>query len=148
MQIELSAILGVAGSVAGVVVSMYIAILRHALAQKERETERRFADLEKALEAQTTLCVAGARLHVDRLAEAEKLAIRQGGQIDLAENNHATLMRDLDEIKRSNITKAEFEPRMTNLERTLNQILAEIRGRSAFPSHGSMAAVTAPSPKR
>jgi len=137
MQIEITTVLGVAGSVLAGGVSIYMAIFRYALSQKEREFDRRFEDIERRAET-----------NLGRLNDEEKATIRQDGQINLVQNNHDALTRDLEEIKRNMITKAEFEPRMTNLERTLNQILAELRGRyPSHHSHGAMPAVT-PTPKR
>jgi predicted RNase H-like nuclease (RuvC/YqgF family) len=142
MQVDLTAVLGVAGSVISLVASVYIAILRYALAAKEQAFERRFTEIEKDAAAQTTSCASDLKKQGDRLAEVEKAAVRVEGRLDLVQNNHDALTRDLEEIKRNMITKAEFEPRMTNLERTLNQILAELRGR--YPSHGTMPAVVPP----
>jgi len=136
VQIEATAVFGAAGSLLAFGVTIYIAIFRYALSQKEREIDRRFEDVVRRAESTT-----------DRLNDEEKATIRQDGQINLVQNNHDALTRDLEEIKRNMITKAEFEPRMTNLERTLNQILAELRGR--YPSYGQMPAVTGtPSPPK
>jgi len=142
MQVDLTAVLGVAGSVISLVASVYIAILRYALAAKEQAFERRFSEIEKDAVTQTTSCASDLKKQGDRLAEVEKAAVRVEGRLDLVQNNHDALTRDLEEIKRNMITKAEFEPRMTNLERTLNQILAELRGR--YPSQGTMPAVVPP----
>lgn len=146
MQVELTTVLGFAGSAIGAAVTIYIAILRYALSAKEKEFERRFGDIEKAAAEQSKNCDVELKKLGDRLSNEEKATIRQDGQINLVQNNHDALTRDLEEIKRNMITKAEFEPRMTNLERTLNQILAELRGR--YPSHGGMPAVAPPTPKR
>ena len=142
MQIEVTTVLGFLGSAVGTAVSIYMAILRYAIGQEKAAIERRFISLEKEVNTQSIRCTLDMKKLEDRMNDDEKTTIRLTGSLNLIENNHTALNNDIEEIKQSMITKAEFEPRMTNLERTLNQILSELRGR--YPSHSGMPAVSPP----
>lgn len=132
MQVELSTVLAVFGSGLG----LYVGLLRYTIASKEQSYVERFGNLEKDTD------------HIkERLVNEEKNTIRLDGELKLAQNNHDQLTDTIDEIKKSMITKVEFEPRMTNLERTLNQILSELqRTGGRFPS-GQMSSTTPPKPR-
>lgn len=145
MQVEVTTVLGFLGTTAGTLISIYLAMFRYALAQKEAEFERRFTDIENAADERKVRCEEDMRSLDNRITVEEKCTIQLTGDINLVRNNHDSLNKDLEEIKRTMITKAEFEPRMTNLERTLNQILSELRGGgSRYSSHSSIPVVTGP----
>jgi len=145
VQVEVTTVLGFAGSALAFGVTVYIAILRYALSQKENELNRRFVEIETDVKDLTKAQAHALESFTSRLVDEEKATIGIDGEMKLLKNNHDALNNALEEIKRNMITKTEFEPRMTNLERTLNQILAELRGRS---SYGSMAAVGTPAPPK
>jgi hypothetical protein len=125
MQVDLSVVMSVAGGGIG----LYVTLLRYTISQQAKTYEKQF-ELLTVSQAST----------LARLVDEEKNTIRLDGEIALAKLEHSQLTSAVTEIKESMITKVEFEPRMTNLERTLNSILSELRGASRFQS-GSMQGV-------
>jgi len=126
----MSTVLGFLATVISVAVGAWFAVARYAIAQREREIDRRLDD-----------CRAECRVLNDRLHTEEKATIRQDGDVNRVRDSHGTLVNDIDEIKKSMVTKTEFWA----LEKALNQILNEMqRGRSG----GSYSAQPGPFPKK
>lgn len=135
MQVELSTVVAFVTGLLSTGLGIYVALLRYTVGQREKEIDRRLTHCD----------VENAKL-VETVHALEKTTIKQQGDINLVQRTHDDVKGDVEEVKRTMITKAEFEPRITNLERTANQILSELRGR--YPSGQAMHAVTPPAPKR
>lgn len=116
MQIDISTALGFLATVISVTVGAWFATARYAVAQREREIDRRLDD-----------CRDESKKLNERLHTEEKATIRQDGDVNRVRDSHGTLVSDIEEIKRTMVTKVEW----IAMERTLNQILTEMqRGRS------------------
>lgn len=130
MQVDVSTVLGFLATVISVAVGAWFAIARYAIAQREREIDRRLDD-----------CRNESRQLNDRLHTEEKATIRQDGDVSRVRDSHGTLVSDIEEIKRTMVTKVEF----LSVERAMNQILTEVqRGRSG----GAYSAVPQAFPKK
>lgn len=73
----------------------------------------------------------------------DKVCIKLSGDVTLLTDRHATSKSDIESIREHMVTKAEWDPRMAAVEKTLNTILLEVRERSrggygAHPSYGSL----------
>lgn len=141
MQIELGTVISVVGGLLSIALTAYVALARYAIGQREQTLNdklNRYAEHIDKLDV---------RINVE-----EKSTIRQDGDLALVKQNHDQVQSDIEEVKRTMITKAEFEPRMTNLERLVNQVLTELRGISTrYSSHGSgqqFPATPSPFPKK
>lgn len=120
----------VAGGALSIGVALYVGIVRYAINQREKEIDRRIGETQKSQATSSRECTRELRSLADRLTTEEKATIRQDGEIRLVNQNHDSLTSDIEEIKRTMVTKSEWEPRMTALERNTNQILAELRSGS------------------
>jgi DNA repair exonuclease SbcCD ATPase subunit len=133
MQVDLSTVLGLAASAASIIVGAWLAIIRYAIAQREREIERRLDD-----------CRDETRKLSDRLHAEEKATIRQDGDVKLVRGAHENLAADIEEIKRTMATKTDT----SNLDRHIQEILTELRGaRGRQPSHPDLEPPSRPSRK-
>lgn len=133
MQVDVTLVVTVISGILGVGLAIYTGLLKYTVTQKENELNRRIEEGKTALALHVEKTMTEQRLISDRLHVEEKATIAQNGEIKLVQSNHAQLDNDLEEIKRNMsllITKAEFEPRISNVERLLNQILSEMRNRS------------------
>lgn len=124
MQIDLASVIATVSGIVSVAFALYVALAKYAVAQREKEIDRR---LEHCAEEQKHLA--------DRIGNEEKATIRQDGALNLVKQTHDDVLHDIEEIKRLMVTKAEWEPRMTNIERTMNQILSELRGSRYSSQH-------------
>lgn len=137
MQVELRDVVSAAAGVLSVLMGAYVMLLRYAISQREKELDNRIAAIAKEQERTQKECGDEMKNLVARLAEEEKATIRQKGEMDLVRAQHEAQIGDIEEIKRTMLTRTEFEPRMTSIEKTLREILAEMRGSSSRYYHGS-----------
>lgn len=127
MQVDLTTVLAAGSGLLSTLFGAYVGLLKYTVAQRERELDRQLEQL-----------MAESSKLKDRVSEEEKSTIRQDGEIKLVQQTHNDVKADIDEVKRTMVTKAEWEPRMTNMERTLNQVLTELRGISTrYSTHQS-----------
>ena len=148
MQVDVSTVMSIFSGIVSVAFALYLAIAKYAIGQREKEIDRRLDEHQGVHTRAVAECAAETRKLADRLTGVEKEAIHQEGLIKLVQANHDGLLSDIEEIKRTMCTKSEFDARMTNIERTQNQILAELRGGSSrYASHGSVP-VQSPYPKK
>jgi hypothetical protein len=123
MQIDISTALGFLATVISVAVGAWFATARYAISQREREIDRRLDDCRDELRK------LNERLHTE-----EKATIRQDGDVARVRDSHGTLLCDIEEIKKSMVTKSEF----LVLERTLTQILTEMQRTRSGSSYQSI----------
>jgi septal ring factor EnvC (AmiA/AmiB activator) len=122
MQVDLSTVLGAFASVISVAVATWFAMARYAIAQREREIDRRLDD-----------CRDESKKLNERLHTEEKATIRQDGDVNRVRDSHGTLAADIEEIKRT----------MGALDKTMNQIHLEMqRGRSGSGGSGGYVSAT------
>lgn len=119
MQIELSAVLGFFGVVLSVTSMIVLALGRIAVANREKELDRRIDEVTKDHKATDT------RLHAE-----EKATIRQDGEIKLVQQVHRNLARDIEDIKTYMVTKAEFN----QLEKGIERLTNTVEGRPPRPN--------------
>lgn len=136
--------LSVVSSIGLAVVTGYAVILRYTF-KRERETlEAKIAAAEEASKAawaasnsrvatvETDARAAVAKLDaalaaaLGRIVELEKNDIRRDGDVKLLRQAHDGITRDLDEIKRQQVPRAEWERQMTSVVKTLDQILERL----------------------
>jgi small-conductance mechanosensitive channel len=136
--------LSVVTSVGLVIVGGYAAILRYTLKREREVVEGKIIseaqaskDSYNATKARVDTVEADARKERERLQgelreaekrinEAEKLAVKQQGEIALLRQAHDGITRDLEEIKRQQVPRAEWERQMRNVESTLATILERL----------------------
>lgn len=133
MQVDVSTALGFFASVISVAVAAWFGVARYAIAQREREIDRRLDD-----------CRNECRQLNDRLHTEEKATIRQDGDVARVRDSHGTMVSDIEEIKRTMVSKSE----VVALEKAINQVhndLARSRGGSGA---GAYSAIPQPFPKK
>lgn len=160
-QIDLS----VVASGVALVATGYAALLRYTL-KRERESleakiqvessksidghnalKARVATLEADCRAKDAeLAVAIAKVNADlgtrldaalvRIVDLEKNAIRVDGEIKLLRQAHDGITRDLDEIKKQQVPRAEWERQMLSVEKTLSMILERLDERDVRAKNG------------
>jgi hypothetical protein len=112
MQIDMG-ILSIAMSI---MVAVFSALGRAALGARERELDGKISALHATAED------LGRRVAVE-----EKESIRQAGTIELIRVTHGDLKRDVEDIKSEMLTRTEYEPRMSSIEKSLSALITEIR---------------------
>ena len=112
MQIDMG-ILSIAMSI---MVAVFSALGRAALGARERELDGKISALHATAED------LGRRVAVE-----EKESIRQAGTIELIRVTHGDLKRDVEDIKSEMLTRTEYEPRMSSIEKSLSTLITEIR---------------------
>jgi chromosome segregation ATPase len=112
MQIDLSTALALFSTLASLAFGAWFATAKYAFTQRENEIDRR---LEDSMRAMATI---DQRLNVE-----EKSTIRQDGELQRVKDASSHIESDIEEIKRTMVTKAE----MQSIERLLNQMLAEMK---------------------
>ncbi len=105
MQVDLSAVVGFLGAIMGVVSLIIVTLGRIAITGREKELDRRIDAVTAESKA------IDARLHTE-----EKATIRQDGEIKLVEQNHGTLLKDIEEIKREMATKTDINHMMQSID--------------------------------
>jgi hypothetical protein len=112
MQIDF----GVISMVVSLAVGVFAWLAKYAVSGREDATEKRFTDLEVIVRDVNS-----------RLVAEEKLTIRQQGELNLVNHTHSDLKTDVDTIKSQMLTRNEFEPRMSSLEKTITNFMSEIK---------------------
>jgi hypothetical protein len=96
--------------------------LKYAIDQRDKEVDRRLKDREDlSKEHDSDLKVVS-----ERLRQEEMKSIRLEGDLKLQSQAHNGLTDDMDSIKNNMVSRQEWESRMASVERTLQQILAQI----------------------
>lgn len=136
--------LSVVSSVGLAVTTGYAVILRYTL-KREREmleakitseaeasksayngSQARLATIDADHRTDVARIDAAAVAALARIVDNEKAIIRQEGATALLRQAHDGIMRDLDEIKKQQVPRAEWERQMRNVENTLATILERI----------------------
>lgn len=146
MNPDVQQVLTYAASALSVMGSGFIAALLHTYKQEKKYGEDRVAKLEATTD-EHELAIGERTKHADhmrmqmdmkeldkKVTEDEKRSIRMEGEINLVRQGHAALITDVEEIKNNMVTRAEWEPHRAAMEKTMNQILAELRGAPRYPS--------------
>lgn len=125
MQVDLGTVLSVASVVMSAILGAWVALARVAITNREKEIDRRID------EGRTKADNIDNRLHTE-----EKATIRQDGEILLVKQSNSDVKTDIDEIKRTMVTKDGFD----RLERHINEFMNESRrrvgGAGLYPSGG------------
>lgn len=116
MQVDLSTVLAILSTVLTIGFGAWLATARYALSQRDAEINRRIEGV-----------VADAKAIDQRLHVEEKATIRQDGDLLRVKDTHSNLAEDLQEIKRTMVTKAEWN----GLERMLDNRFSELLRASA-----------------
>lgn len=111
MQIDLSTVLAMFSTLASLAFGAWLATAKYALSQREAEINRRMNLLDLEVKAIDT------RLHTE-----EKATIRQDGDLLRVVDTHKNVAEDVQEIKRTMITKAEW----VHFERMIAQQLGQM----------------------
>lgn len=133
MQIDVSTALGFLATVISVAVGAWFATARYAIAQREREIDRRLDD-----------CRNECRQLNDRLHIEEKATIRQDGDVMRVRDSHGAMVADIYEIKQTLVTKNE----VVTLEKAITQINNEISRARGGGGGGAYSAIPQPFPKK
>jgi len=118
MQVDLTTVLSVLSTIASLGFAAWLTTARYAWSNREKDIDRRIEDVRSLAAAVDT------RLHTE-----EKATIRQDGEISLVKQTHGNIDDDVQEIKRTMVTKVELQ----HLIRTTDQILQKIEGRRYTP---------------
>lgn len=96
---------------------------RDNLLTRANETKRAFDAQTKELDATKEKC---AHLETSLNKVALEL-VKLEGELKLVNQVHNTLQKDVEEIKDQMLTRAEFEPRMSSLEKSIATLINEVR---------------------
>jgi len=125
--------LSVIASAVAVGAGAYAALLRYTLKREREVMEAKIASAEEASKSAHNAMVARVqtvdadlRVAVNRIVELEKGAIRQEGALALLKQSIDAAHATLEEIKKQQVPRAEWERQMRNVETTLATILDRI----------------------
>jgi hypothetical protein len=112
--------------------------LKYAIAQRDQEVNRRLGERE----SQSNEHSNDVKAVLERLRLEELKTVKMEGDLKLTNQAHDGLNNDIDDIKKTMITRQEFELRMTAIERMLQQILSQLQpstrySQGRFPSPAS-----------
>lgn len=110
------------------VLAVIFALIKALDSQREKSNDKRLNDLE-----------ATERAHSERLRLNELETKELKGKNELLESKLATAIRDVEEIERQGITRAEWERAMREVDRRLDEILKRLDNQSQRPGSYSMA---------
>ena len=124
MRVDLTAVLSLFSGLFTVALGLYLAMARYAIANREREIDRRIDDIRALADAKLGALEREVHTLQERLHNEEKATIRQDGDVNLVRQGHNDIKSDMDEVKR-----------------TLNEILRELRsGPERYSSQSTMGA--------
>jgi len=129
--VPLSLVVAIGSTILTALFGALFMVSRYAYAGDKREAERRIVLLEQARDA------LREQLHADELATS-----KLQGDVNLVKNNHDQLAADVEEIKRTMVTRDLFDTAITSLKSLVQQV---IQWQQRTPSTREMPRVTLPS---
>jgi hypothetical protein len=145
-MVELTTVLSIASSVVVAVLGVVVALMKYALATKEREIERLTGEANaKASKALEVIATQQERFH-----EREQRVTRLEGELNLVKASTNTLDETVHEIKDAMVPRHEWQAHAMRVDRTLESILLELRrsGPSRYPSSSLASPSPIPPPPR
>lgn len=138
MQVELSTVLTIAGSILVTVAGIYLAILKYTIEQKDHHQKDQHDELQAKLAHEGTMRLAGEktlgdeykrlteRMHMDELS-----TVKMQGDLSLLRQAQESHAKSFDDLVQNVVTKREFEARMDGLEASLKQAVTTLERAAA-----------------
>lgn len=134
---------GILSGILTVIFGILLFTLKYAIAQRDKEVDRRLDQRE----SQSNDHSNDLKAALERLRLEELKTVKMEGELKLTNQAHDGLNNDIEDIKKTMITSQVFEPRMTAIERMLQQILSQLQPSTRYsqgrypaqtpdPSHG------------
>lgn len=127
MQIEFSSVISIVSGIIAFGLSTYLALSRHTDKMRDSEVSRRIGELERGEETvnkdlQKEFHAVKDRMHADEMA-----ALQLRSDLALVRQIQQTHNDAMEDIRREIVTKAEFESRMSGIERTMERMLDQLQ---------------------
>lgn len=143
--VELSTVISFAASFLTLAMTAYVAIAKYAVAQREAALDRRIDEIEESITKVGNAAASEvkdasklAKEYAERLHMTELSVVKLQGELAMARSTAESLDSDFEEIKLKMVARSEWEPQMKNYERTLNNLMLEVRGGSRYSSSSGL----------
>ncbi len=128
-QIPLSTVVAFAALAYSILLTIIGFLAKTLYANDKKESQRQVDDVKNRLvaaEAETKAALADRNALRERLHDDEVATTKLEGKLNLVENDHKKLVDDVEEIKRTMVTRDLFDASVQNLRSLLNQIHQQV----------------------